>query len=767
MKRLLSIFTAMLFLFAPFVSAQKVGLVLSGGGAKGIIHIGVIKALEENGIPIDYITGTSIGAIVGSLYAIGLNPDEMVEILKSDEFKYWFSGEVETDYKYYYYSADPRPSFVDLRFHIDSKQSFGIRPNILPTNLMSPVQMNLAFIHLYAQANAVANNDFNNLLVPFRCVASDVYDKKAVIFSKGDLGNSVRASMTYPLMFKPIKIDGRLLFDGGIFNNFPTDVMRRDFNPDFIIGSIVGANPSKPDEDDIMSQLSNMVINITDYDLPEKEGEVLEFNLDDVSLFDFSPVDKLVKIGYDSTMLRIEQIKSRISRRVDSLSLAENRSSFRNRYPDLEFKNVMVEGVDSLQKRYISRIVQYKDEEFDMEEFKKKYFMLLSDERISEVFPSVKYNNNDSAFDLILKVRAKDQLKLHIGGNVSSSTSNQAFFAVSYQSLSDYALLANVNAQFGKTYNALGLDARVDVPSQTPMYLKMSYIFHRFNFYNSTLWFYEDNQIANFSQTETFGKLKIGFPLSRKGRLEFGAGYGLLTDKYRQNLIQTPEGSRNDHNRYSLGNVFARAESYTQNSLLYPTAGYKYMTSLQIVGGSNSYISGSDFEAMPNKKKDLWLQYRASYDNYIKLKNKLILGIYGEAALSTRDLLDNYTATVIQAPSFKPTLHSKTTFNPAFSANQFVAFGLKPIYRITDQIHLRAEGYCFLPYKQISWDENALPYYQKPSFKAAQFMAETSLVVDLKLISAGMFLNYYSEAPSKWNFGVNIGFLLFRENFIE
>ena len=110
MKRI-AVLTALLFAALQIGYAQKVGLVLSGGGAKGAAHIGVIKALEENGIPIDYITGTSAGAIVGSLYAMGYTPEEMVELMLSKEFSYWQTGTVENEYKYYFKRPVPTPEF--------------------------------------------------------------------------------------------------------------------------------------------------------------------------------------------------------------------------------------------------------------------------------------------------------------------------------------------------------------------------------------------------------------------------------------------------------------------------------------------------------------------------------------------------------------------------------------------------------------------------------------------------------------------------------
>ena len=240
MKRFFLFLSACLLLL-PFVQAQKVGLVLSGGGAKGMTHIGIIRALEENNIPIDYITGTSMGAIIGSLYAMGYSPDDMEALLRSEDFKRWYSGQVEPEYGYYFKQNRPTPEFFNIRFSF--KDSLHIKPQILPTSMVNPIQMNLVFVELFARATAACSGDFNRLFVPFRCIASDVYNKKPLIMRRGDLGDAVRASMSFPFVFKPIEIDSVLAYDGGIYNNFPTDIMREDFKPEVIIGSVVAANP--------------------------------------------------------------------------------------------------------------------------------------------------------------------------------------------------------------------------------------------------------------------------------------------------------------------------------------------------------------------------------------------------------------------------------------------------------------------------------------------------------------------------------------------
>ncbi|HEY6915375.1 MAG TPA: patatin-like phospholipase family protein [Paludibacter sp.] len=758
-----------LYLFTSFLvsaPAQKVGLVLSGGGAKGITHIGVIKALEENNIPIDYVAGTSMGAIVGGMYAMGMSPDEMIAVLKSDDFKHWSTGEAESDYVYYYRNADPKPNFMEMSFRINNLDSLNIKPNILPTNIISPRQMNYAFVPLCAQANAVAGGNFDKLFVPFRCVASDIYNKRAVVFRRGVLGDAIRASMTYPLLFKPIIIDDLLLFDGGIFNNFPVDVMRSDFNPGFMIGSAVSANPRKPDEGDIVMQVENMVMNHTDYSISNEEGLLLKFKISNSRTFDFSRVDEFVKLGYDSAMKHIDELKTRINRTVSVEELAARRHNFVKEFPELKFQRVEVVGVDSLQKRYVEQVFHYKNEVFSQNEFKEAYFKLNSDDKILEVLPHVDYDSVTGNFKLRLNVKTQDHLKVLLGGNVSSSTSNQGYFGLTYQNLTEYAQSAYIDAQFGKLYNGLGLGTRIEIPTQKSWYMKLALVFHKFDYFEGDELFYADNRTANFTQFETYGKLRVGFPVTMKGRLEFGVGYGLLTDYYVQDRSLVTVTTKEDKSIFSLGSVFGRIESYTLNNLMYPTAGYSKSSSIQLLGGEEFFRSVDRPNTNVSDRLDLWLQYRGKFEQYYPINSHITLGGYGELALSSRKLLQNYTVSLIQAPVFQPTPHSKTVFNGAFSANQFAAIGVKPIYNFNKQLHVRGEAYWFLPYRSINRAADNSAYYSEP-FSSSHFMAETSLVFNFKIASAGMFVNYYSSAVSKWNFGLNIGFLLFNSKFIE
>lgn len=282
------------------LSAQKVGLVLSGGGGPGIAHIGVLKALEENDIPIDYITGTSIGAFIGGLYASGYSPDEIMQFFKSSDFKKLKRYEIRF----------PRKFFI-------------------PTHIVQPQRIQNGLEKLTKQATKHSGGNFDSLFVPFRCIASDVYRKEPFVFSDGNLATAIRASMTFPFIFEATRVDNRLLFDGGIYNNFPVNIMQQSFHPDVMIGSVVAYNPPPAEPNDILMQLQNMIISNTNYSIPDSLGMVLNFDLKTKSMFDFSDIDSLVKIGYDETKKQMEIIKTKIHRRISKTEINQKRALFR------------------------------------------------------------------------------------------------------------------------------------------------------------------------------------------------------------------------------------------------------------------------------------------------------------------------------------------------------------------------------------------------------------------------------------------------------
>ncbi len=170
-RTLLRIFNLVgILLFAQEVSGQKVGLVLSGGAAKGIAHVGVLKALEENKIPIDYLTGTSMGGVIAGCYAVGLSPHQIEEMVLSEDFQRWINGKLENDFNFYYSKNEISPSFIRINLSLDSTLSFNFKSNIA-----NDLTLNFALAERFAVPSAIAHDNFDSLFVPLRVMASDIF----------------------------------------------------------------------------------------------------------------------------------------------------------------------------------------------------------------------------------------------------------------------------------------------------------------------------------------------------------------------------------------------------------------------------------------------------------------------------------------------------------------------------------------------------------------------------------------------------------------
>lgn len=740
--------------------AQKIGLVLSGGGGHGIAHIGVIKALEENNIPIDYIAGTSIGAIVGGLYAIGYSPDDMVRFFKSDDYKQWSNGEISLTEIYYFKISENKSSLLDINYPIRKHERLNLNTGWIPSSLFSPHAMNYAFVPLCAQSNAVSEGNFDTLFVPFRCVASDVHNKQAYVFRNGQISDAIRASMTFPFAIKPIEIENHLLFDGGIYNNFPVDIMQTDFYPNYIIGSVVAYNPPKADKQDVLMQLQNMIIHNTEYSIPTANGLLLNFDLKQYDTFNFSKVDELVQIGYDSVIAHLDEIKAKVSVGVTKNEIAERRNKFRNKFPELTFQHIGINGVDSVQEKYIRRIFGFNQKNFGLNDFKSGYYKLISDDRITEVIPHTVYDSVTGKFDLKLNVEAHDQLKVAVGGNLSSSIYNQLYVGLKYQNLNTFPTTIIIDAQTGEIYSGIEIATRIELPTQTNMFLKLSADIHKSDYFRENKLFFE-NSNPIFSQYETIGKLAVGLPLGLNSIVSFGVGYGFLTDSYSHGELSLNFGNGNDKNIYSIGKVFARMEGNTLNNSTYPTKGHHFSTSFQLFKDKEEHFpyNNSTSEA----RNDFWVQFSGKYEQYFSIFQHLSLGTYTEFVYSTRNLTQNYNSTIIQATAFQPTPHTRMIFNETFRSNRFVSLGIKPIYNFTENLHLRTELYCFLPYQTINNTANQTPYYSY-GFNYSYLIWENALIYNLKKASAGLYVNY---SNGNWNVGLNIGILLLNPRFLD
>jgi len=202
----------------------KVGLVLSGGGAKGFAHVGVLKVLEEAGIRIDYIAGTSMGSVIGGLYAVGYNAHELDSILQKHDLSSLLKDDL------------PRNSYSFYQKNNEGKYTFSLPIENWKIGLPS-VSKGQNVFNLISQLTEHVHGitDFSKLPIPFFCIATNLETGDEVILDKGSLPESIRASGSFPGLLTPVKIDGKSLVDGGIVNNYPVEELKAK-GVDYIIG---------------------------------------------------------------------------------------------------------------------------------------------------------------------------------------------------------------------------------------------------------------------------------------------------------------------------------------------------------------------------------------------------------------------------------------------------------------------------------------------------------------------------------------------------
>ena len=689
----------------------------------------------------------------------------------SKEFGYWQTGTVEDDYMYYFRKPDPTPEMA--HFSIDMSDSLQIKTNFLPQSLINPIQMNQAFMALYAQATAKAAWNFDNLFVPFRCIGSDIYNKKPVIFKNGDLGEAVRISMTFPLFFKPVWKDSVPMFDGGIYDNFPVKTMKEDFHPDFIFGVALSTGKSKPSNNPY-NQIETMIMQETNYEVDEEDGMIIRFNMPDVSLLDFQKANEIMEMGYKRTMSLIDSIKGRVHRKMPLDSLNLRRKQYKESLPPLVFKNIYITGVSESQQKYIeSQLHCDINQEFSMEEFKRAYFKMLAYSKIKEIVPKAIYNRVNKTFDLHLYITMSDEINIGLGGNISSHQANQLYLGLGYRYLGRYAADMNADFQVGNSFSGVMLNGRMYLQTRIPTYINWQGVFSYKRYSESQSLFYEDVVPAFIKQHELYMKLKLGFPFLNRAKAEIGFGYGQLNDYYYQNTEVSFADRDYEHSRY---NLFSGSLNIEQNSLstkVYPISGVKRSLNAQYITGTEKYKPNVATEPTKNNTHS-WLQMKAHWEQYHELSKLFNLGYTGELVLSSKNLMENYTASILQAPAFTPTPHSTIVFNEAFRANQYAALGISPILKLGKFVHFRLDLYGFLPLYEIKkhtevLDNNyvmTLPYYGKflDSFK---YMGEAAFVVHLPFTSISLYANGYSYPSKNFNFGINIGYLLFNPKLLD
>ncbi|MTI22708.1 patatin [Fulvivirga sp. RKSG066] len=765
MLRSKSLIVTLIILLITSVShaQKKVAVVLSGGGAKGLAHVGVLKALEENEIPIDYIVGTSMGGIVAGCYAAGYTPTEIELMMLSDDFQRWVNGELEQGFNYYYSKDDENASFLSLKLSLDSSFNASIS-----SSLASDLSLNFALLERFAQPAANANYNFDSLLVPTRIMAADVFTQSEVSIDSGSLGSAVRATLSVPFFYKPIRFNGKYLFDGGIYNNFPVDVAQKEFDPDVIIGVNVSSKifndyPTQEDESLLNQSLLFMLLDKSDPESIPESGVYIEPNLEGFTSFDFVRSAALIDSGYVATNRKMSEISSKVQRTMACDDLTERRNAFGNRNKPLIFSDIKFQGFNSKQRKFIKHIFRYKEgEPLYFSDIKRGYFRLVSEEYFRTIYPDISYHPETDAYNLEIYGRPESNLNVEVGGVIATRNISQIFLGADYYYFNNYLLKTSIEFYTGSFYKSAQLKSRINLPALGQFYVETDLTYNNWDYINDEDILTQTKEPTVLIRTDRKYGLNLGFPVGSKFKAVVSGARINNTDRFSN--LQDDFNSRDtldvlDLNGYKAGLEIARN---SLNRKQYASNGSAFTLNLDYFQLEEHYQPGSTSLAeMKTINDHQWLRARATIQQYFK-KGRYSSGYYFQANISNQPLFSNYMSTLVNTPGFNGMVDSQTLFLQNFRAHNYVTLGLRNVLAITSNLDFRAEAYAFKPFEAIQQNGDQTPAYASGNFKDIYFAGTASVVLHSPIGPISLSANYYDDPETKFGLLMHVGYLLYQ-----
>ncbi len=336
-----------------------IGLVLEGGGALGLAHAGVLRWFEENHIPVDYVAGTSMGALVGSLYATGMSGHEIDEFLKGVDWNQSLRNELPYSARSFRRKEDKRDYPSDLEFGLKSGVVFpggfnsGHRVGLILDRIALP----------YSQLKS-----FDELPTPFRCVATDLVSGKAVVFDHGSLSEAMRATMSLPAFFSPVHRDDHVYVDGGLIENLPVDVARA-MGADIVIAVHLETAPLQPDQGlslfTVMERSVSVVISVNELASMQKADILIPAHTGAYTSTDYQAANKIVEIGYAGAQERAHLLERLALNDQDWAEYQAQREARRRPVPVPQFVEVtgtapvVAEGIEKNLSDVIGKPIDY------------------------------------------------------------------------------------------------------------------------------------------------------------------------------------------------------------------------------------------------------------------------------------------------------------------------------------------------------------------------------------------------------------------------
>jgi NTE family protein len=503
----------------------KIGLVLSGGGARGFAHVGVLKVLEENHIPVDYVAGASMGALVGALYATGRTPTEMEQLVETLDWDNLLRGKPAFDDLNYRRKEDRRnlPGSITLT-------GKGRKLN-LPGSLNPGHQIGLALDRLMLAYGE--NTNFDELPIPFRAVATDLVNAETIVLKSGSLSRALRATMAIPAVFAPVELNGRILADGGILNNIPTDVAK-EMGADIIlvvnIETQLGDRNSLQDLVGILGQ-TFYVVTVENSRRSLRQADVIVApDLKNYGTFDFNAGKEIVELGYAGAQTKIALLKSLALddaewQRYIALRESKVRSDIQ---PIPEF--LAIEGTENLKaKRAIERKLddKYENQPLDQKALANDLTELTGTERFDNL--GYETTRRDDKTGLVIRVydpleRTERTTILEVGVDVNNNETDD----VNFNALGRLTFFDVVGD---------GSEWRNDfsIGSRTLLATEFYRPFGNSKFFAAPNAFYEDRKVSFYRDGDRLAEysfrsaqvgIDLGYSVSRNSELRLGYSIG-------------------------------------------------------------------------------------------------------------------------------------------------------------------------------------------------------------------------------------------------
>ena len=753
----LSVFTA---------SAQKVGLVLSGGGAKGLAHVGVLKQLEKNHIPIDYIVGTSMGAVIGGMYAAGYSPTEIEQIVLSPEFQRWTSGKPLESKTFNFLTAEPSPSGLRLGIAIDS--TFQAR---VSTNLVNDLNLNLALTRLLAPASASAGYDFDKLFVPFRCMASEVFTRQVVEQKSGALSDAIRNSMSFPLAFRPIRnLDGKYYYDGAVYDNFPTSTMKKTFVPDIIIGVNVGdvAMKKYPKNDDALlgSTVAFLGTSVADTLSVGKDGIYIQPDLDNMGVGDFDLVKRFIAEGDTAAQRSMVKIRARIGRRVDSLDLQKRRLAFQSKAPTPRFIDVKVRGLRPNQNKYAARFFRKKGREYSLDDIEEGYYRLASDDYFKNIYPRIRYDAERKGYVFSVDAQRNNNVSAEAGFVLSNRPIDNLYVGLEYRYLRSLLYTAGADVSLGRFYNGAHGAFRINIPAKYAYFFEPEITYNQWDYQNTGGILGRDVLNTQVRQQDTKLGAQLGVSPNYRSRLLLDVATFVTKDEY-TNSKEIKSADVLDATVFRGGTAALRLARNTLNRKQYAYTGHRYVYTLRGVTGASTYTPGSTSELGADSRHHEWLQFRATVERYFPMKKeRQAWGYFGELMASGQGTFPNYRSSQTTAPVFAPLPDSRTLFLDSYRSARYVAAGLRYTQPFLKKLDWRTELYVHVNGQPLVQGDQQQAV-RRSGIDRPRVTATTGLILQTPVGPLAVHARFYDDPAERFGIYGHLGYLLFRSRALE